>query len=119
MNGNPVLIREAFSNIFSNSMEAVEDGGQIEVSATRVNGSVVVRISDDGVGIAQEKMARLFEPFRTTKPNGLGLFAAKHILEMHEGSVEVDSVEGQGTTVTLSLPGFAAPAGSNGNQPWA
>ena len=121
VNGNPVLIREAFSNIFSNSMEAVEDGGQIEVSATRVNGSVVVRISDDGVGIAQEKMARLFEPFRTTKPNGhgLGLFAAKHILEMHEGSVEVDSVEGQGTTVTLSLPGFAAPAGSNGNQPWA
>ena len=78
-----------------------------------------MRISDDGVGIAQEKMARLFEPFRTTKPNGhgLGLFAAKHILEMHEGSVEVDSVEGQGTTVTLSFPGFAAPAGSNGNQP--
>ena len=115
VNGNPVLIRKAFSNIFSNSMEAVEDGGQIEVSATRVNGSVVVRISDDGVGIAQEKMARLFEPFRTTKPNGngLGLFTTRHIMEMHNGTVAVDSTEGRGTMVTVTMTtGGAAGAHS-------
>ena len=102
---NPVLIREALSNIVANSMDAVDDGGLITVEASRVNGHVKVRVSDDGVGISEEGMRALFEPFRTTKPmgHGLGLFAARHIVEMHHGTVEVESVEGEGTSVTVSL----------------
>ena len=109
VNGNPVLIREALSNIFSNAMEAVEDGHLITIGASRVNGSVVLSITDTGVGIPKERMGHLFEPFHSTKPDGygLGLFAAKHILEMHQGSVEIESVEGEGTCVTVWLP--AAP----------
>lgn len=104
--GNPVLIREAVSNIFCNAMDAVAEGGTISVSASRVYGSVVVSISDNGVGIPADEMDRAFEPFATTKPHGhgLGLFAARHILEMHRGRIEVQSVEGDGTCVTMSLP---------------
>ena len=112
--GNPVLIREALSNIFSNAMEAVDDEGVITIGASQVNGSVVVRISDNGPGIPHQQMVRLFEPFRTTKPNGhgLGLFAARHILEMHNGSVEIESGEGEGTRVTLRLPAAPSPDGA-------
>ncbi len=104
--GNPVLIREALSNIFSNSMDAVADGGLIVIGVSRVDGTISTRISDNGVGIPSEKMGHLFEPFYSTKPNGhgLGLFAARHIVEMHQGTIEVQSVEGQGTSVTISLP---------------
>ena len=115
--GNPVLIREAFSNIFSNAMEAVTDGeAVITVDASRVNGTVIVRVSDNGEGISDDRIPRLFEPFNTTKPNGqgLGLFAAKHILEMHEGSVEIASEQGEGTCVTMSLP--VAPSEDDGPE---
>ena len=104
--GNPVLIREALSNIFSNAMEAVDQGGVISIGASRVNGAVIARISDNGAGIPRDKMVHMFEPFYSTKTNGhgLGLFAAKHILEMHHGGVEIDSVDGEGTVVTVRFP---------------
>lgn len=84
-------------------------GEAIRTTAFRDNGSVIVRISDNGEGIPEGVKGRLFQPFHSSKPNGtgLGLFAAKHILEMHQGSVEVESREGQGTSVTVRLP--AAP----------
>ena len=104
--GNPVLIREALSNFFSNALEAVEEGGQISIDATREGEFVAVRISDNGVGIPSDEFEHLFEPFHSTKSQGqgLGLFAAKHILEMHQGSVEIQSSEGSGATVTVKLP---------------
>ena len=114
-----MLLREAFSNIFSNAMEAMSEGGLINVAASRTNGTVVVRISDTGQGIPREIKEHLFEPFRSTKSHGsgLGLFAAKHILEMHQGTVEIDSEEGRGTTVTVSLPtGLASPQTAEGVQ---
>jgi len=104
--GNPVLIQEALCNIFSNSLDAVAENGSITVDISRLNGSIVISISDDGTGIPDEEKSRLFEPFFSTKPNGqgLGLFAVKHILEMHHASMEVESRETVGTRVTLSLP---------------
>ena len=105
--GNPMLIREALSNLFSNSMEAIGENGRIDIGVSRADGpSVVARITDDGVGIPGERISQLFEPFHSTKPDGygLGLFATRHIMEMHEGSVEIESVEGKGTCVTVSLP---------------
>ncbi|MDA0264420.1 MAG: HAMP domain-containing sensor histidine kinase [Chloroflexi bacterium] len=104
--GNPVLIREALSNFFSNALEAVEEGGQVSIDATREGDFVAVRISDDGVGIPTDQLEHLFEPFHTTKSHGqgLGLFAAKHILEMHQGSVDIQSSNGSGATVTVRLP---------------
>lgn len=65
-----------------------------------------MKITDDGVGIPADELKHLFEPFHTTKPlgQGLGLFAAKHILEMHRGSVEIQSSKGLGATVIVNLP---------------
>ena len=104
--GNPVLIREVLSNLFSNAMDAVEEEGVIRIGASRANGTVAVKISDNGVGIPEDRKRHLFEPFATTKPNGqgLGLFAAKHIMEMHYGTVEVESSERKGTSVIVRLP---------------
>ena len=104
--GNPILIREALSNIFANAIDAVDEEGKISIQASSAGGSVVVNIIDNGVGITEETKVRLFEPFHSTKPNGhgIGLFAAKHILEMHHGTVEISSVEGEGTSVRVSLP---------------
>jgi two-component system sporulation sensor kinase A len=110
VSGNAVLLREGFSNIFTNAMDAVGDKGLIRTTASRINGSVVVRISDDGGGIPSEIAEHLFEPMHTTKEkgSGIGLFAAKHILEMHKGSVEIESKPDQGTSVILTLPALAA-----------
>jgi signal transduction histidine kinase len=106
ISGNPVLLREALSNIFSNAMEAVSPDGLIATSASGADGTVVISISNDGAGIPQHVMDHLFEPFQSTKANGsgLGLFAAKHIVEMHRGSVSVENNEGRGTSVRISLP---------------
>ena len=104
--GNPVPIREALSNFFSNALEAVDEGGQIGIDVTQEGEFVSVKITDDGVGIPANELKHLFEPFHTTKPlgQGLGLFAAKHILEMHRGSVEIQSSKGLGSTVIVNLP---------------
>ena len=90
-------------------MDAMAEGGLITVSVSSENGSVAVRISDDGPGLPDEIAAHLFEPFHTTKPkgHGLGLFAVKHIVEMYHGSVEVETAKGAGTSFTVRLPAVA------------
>ena len=105
-NGHPVLIKEALFNVLTNALDAVEATGQISMNSYRVDGTVVARISDNGMGIPADRMAGLFEPFHSTKPNGhgLGLFTARHILELHEGRIDVESVEHRGTSVTIVLP---------------
>ena len=106
VHGNPALIREALSNFFANAMDAVDDGGRIFVEAIRDGDNVSVKIIDNGMGIPTGDLIHLFEPFHTTKPHdqGLGLFAAKQILEMHRGGVEMQSAQGVGSTVTVTLP---------------
>ena len=104
--GNPVLIREALSNFFSNALEAVDEGGHISIDVAQEDEFLAVMISDDGVGIPSDQLELLFEPFHTTKSEaqGLGLFAAKHILEMHQGTVEIQSSKGSGATVIIKFP---------------
>ena len=110
--GNPVLLREALSNVFSNAIDAVNERGVLHTTAVQVNGDVVACISDNGDGIPVEFMDRLFEPFQTTKAtgSGLGLFAAKHIVELHHGRLEVESEKGRGTSVKVTLPALKAGA---------
>jgi signal transduction histidine kinase len=108
VHGNPILIREALSDFFSNAMDAVGEDGEINVEASHEDEFVTVKISDNCAGISPDELKLLFQPFHTTKPHGqgLGLFASKHILEMHRGSVEITSTEGLGSTVTVNLPLF-------------
>ena len=105
--GNPVLIREALSNFVSNSLEAVEEGGQINVDVAREGDFVAVRISDDGVGIPSDEIDHLFEPFEgSTRPGGtgLGLPIAREIMRAHGGDVRLAKSDATGATFRLDLP---------------
>jgi len=99
-------IKIALLNIIINGLEAMQPGkGVLKVSAELKNGAVVALISDNGKGIAQEDIEKLFDPFYTDKPSGmgLGLTSTKNILNSHNADVEVLSTIGEGTTFTISF----------------
>jgi len=93
-------------NIIINGLEAMRPGaGVLKVSAEIRNGAVVTLISDNGKGIAPEDIEKLFDPFYTDKPGGmgLGLTSTKNILNSHNAEVEVLSTVGEGTTFCISF----------------
>jgi putative PEP-CTERM system histidine kinase len=101
-------------NLILNAHEASNDGA-IDFSTALENDTVVVEVRDHGRGIPRDFMENeLFQPFHTTKVDGLGigLFQSKRILEAHNGTIEVDSVEGKGTVVRVILP-IVHDAGQN------
>jgi CheY-like chemotaxis protein len=109
--GWPAALREAFTNLIFNAVDALPAGGLIRLSVRRQDGQVLVEVSDDGVGMPPEVKARVFEPFFSTKGEagtGLGLVGVYATVERHDGRIEVDSAPGRGTTFRLCFP--AAPA---------
>ena len=107
-------LNQVWANLVDNAIDAVAEGGSVEVSARREGSSVVVRVVDDGPGISPELRGRMFEPFFTTKPvgegTGLGLSIARSLVGQHEGEIEVDSRPGR-TELRVTLP---VTAGSSG-----
>jgi signal transduction histidine kinase len=105
---DPAKIRQILVNLIQNAAEAMKHGGRVAVRATRLasSGGVVLAVEDDGPGIAQTDLARIFEPFYTTKftGTGLGLAIARSLVEQHGGTLEVDSELGKGTTFFVVLP---------------
>ncbi len=102
-------IEQAFLNLISNACQAIEGEGRVSIRATAsTDGMVKVRIKDTGKGISEEDLARIFDPFFTTKDvgkgTGLGLFITHDIVVRHQGSIQVTSTPGQGTTFCLSIP---------------
>jgi signal transduction histidine kinase len=100
-------LSEVFVNILQNAREAMGGKGLIKVSAQYGgNFDVVVKISDTGPGIPQEKLDKIFEPYFTTKEKGtgLGLAIVKHNTELYNGTVQVESEAGKGTVFTIVLP---------------
>ena len=104
-------LQNAVLNLVFNARDAMPDGGSISIDvATVVQGHadlVELRVGDSGIGMTQETIVRAFDPFFTTKCQGLGgigLPMVKHFAEQHGGNVEIESVLGSGTTVTLRLP---------------
>ena len=101
-----------FLNLFLNARDAMPRGGWLSV-ATRVEGDrIVAEVADTGSGIPSEHLARIYDPFFTTKPigrgTGLGLSITYGIVHEHEGTIGCESAVGQGTRFTLTLP--MAPA---------
>lgn len=100
-------IKIALLNLIINAIEAMEEGkGELTLS-TQISGtSCCVEVQDNGSGISQENLNRLFEPYFTSKMNGLGLglAATLTILQSHRATVEVESEEGKGTTFTVTFP---------------
>ncbi|OGW36591.1 MAG: hypothetical protein A2010_03195 [Nitrospirae bacterium GWD2_57_9] len=100
-----VLMRQAFTNLLQNALEAMPDGGTLTIEAQNEN-PIVLRVSDTGTGIPQNVVKKVFLPFFTTKDNGVGLgLALVHkIVLSHGGTIAVNSGEGKGTTFTVTLP---------------
>jgi two-component system sensor histidine kinase HydH len=96
-------LMQVFLNLINNALDA--GSKTITVAVTRRNAHITVSLIDDGTGIKGQDLERIFDPFYTTKREGtgLGLSICKKIIEDHGGSIEVQSGEGQGTTVTLTL----------------
>ncbi len=105
-------LRQVFLNLMLNACDAMPSGGTLYINTTYIPGkndhppSIAIRVSDTGVGIADEHQAHLFEPFYTTKPQGtgLGLAISAHIVTQHAGHISVESAVGEGTTFTVTLP---------------
>jgi two-component system sensor histidine kinase HydH len=99
-------LKQAFMNVVLNAMEAMPQGGVLTVSVVLDEDKISIKVVDTGIGIAEEDLAQLFEPFFTkkTRGTGLGLANVKRILEEHGGSVEIKSTVGEGTEVSLWVP---------------
>ena len=99
------LLYRAFLNIFINAIQSMKGGGKIRVSAQEEKDHCLIGIEDTGEGISAENMRRIFNPFFTTKEKGtgLGLSIVKKIIEGHKGTMDIESREGAGTTVSIRL----------------
>ena len=106
ISGDGEKLRQAFLNIVINALQATPSGGSVTISCLRNNACYEVRFIDSGNGIPAESLAKVFEPFYTTKPDGtgLGLAVTRKIIEGHGGTLEITSETGTGTTVSVRLP---------------
>ncbi len=111
INGDYNRLLQVFLNIIKNSIEAIENNGQISVTSKLVNDDIIVEIKDNGCGIRKEDLKQIRTPFFTTKQRGtgLGVSLSYEIIEAHDGSIEYQSNFGEGTSVTIrlaTLPGI-------------
>ena len=112
IHGDRERIEQVIMNIVSNAIKYTADGGQIDITAGARGDQVFVNVTDNGIGIPEKDLPRLFERFyrvdkarsRESGGTGLGLSIAKEILTQHQGDIQIESVYGQGTSVTITLP---------------
>ena len=105
--GDAGRLRQVIANVVVNAAEATGPAGKITIEARAEAGAASLTISDDGPGVARDVAERVFEPFVTTKANGtgLGLAIAQAIVDAHGGRIAIASPPGEGTRVSLQLPG--------------
>ena len=104
------MLYRVFLNLFVNAVQALPDGGTLSIESSLIRKGrtedVVVKVADTGIGIAEEKLGMIFTPFYTNKNRGtgLGLAIVKNIIEEHNGTIDVESKIGEGTTFIITLP---------------
>jgi signal transduction histidine kinase len=111
-------IKQILLNLLSNAVKFTPDGGRIGVRAGRIHAGVEVAVSDSGIGIASEDQAAIFEEFRQVgtdyvrkrEGTGLGLALTRRFVELHGGTLRVESELGKGSTFTFTLPERPWPA---------
>jgi len=105
-------LKQIVLNLISNAVKFTEENGSVHLSASHKKGKTILQVQDDGVGIAEEKLPTITEPFAQSHSNphvaedgsGLGLSIVKSLVEMHDGDLDIRSTEGQGTTIRVTLP---------------
>ncbi|MBZ5705073.1 MAG: PAS domain S-box protein [Acidobacteriia bacterium] len=112
------FIKQAILNVVLNGVQAMPNGGTLSISANREEDTVVTEVRDQGSGIPPEVQDKIFELYFTTKKggSGIGLAQTYQILQWHYGSVDFESVAGQGTTFRLRLPLAESRASANGTN---
>jgi signal transduction histidine kinase len=110
--GDESTLRQVLLNLVQNALEAVEPGGHVRVAVRERDQDVVVEIADDGVGIPEADLERVFELYYTTKDrgSGIGLSLSQRLIAQHGGRLVIESKVGAGTTVRVHLP-RSRPAG--------
>ena len=103
---DPALMKRVFTNLISNGVQAMPDGGQLTVKASWAAETASIDFQDTGVGIPEENLDKLFQPLFTTKAKGqgLGLAVCRRIVEAHGGIIKVESKVKEGSTFTIKLP---------------
>nr|WP_279306593.1 HAMP domain-containing sensor histidine kinase [Microvirga solisilvae] len=108
--GDPILLEQALVIVLSNAMKYSEAGQPITVTSYALDDCIVITVKDEGIGISDRDLPFLMQPFfrgqnaKQLPGTGLGLSLAWHILKLHGGGLDIDSVEGHGTSVTLTIP---------------
>jgi two-component system, NtrC family, sensor kinase len=106
--GNGGKLQQVFMNLFLNAKDAMPTGGELKIRTYQEDSTLVVEVRDSGVGIRQEDIKRIYDPFFTTKEvgkgTGLGLSVSYGIIQEHSGRINVSSEPGKGTTFTLQFP---------------
>ncbi|MEM6927597.1 MAG: ATP-binding protein, partial [Myxococcota bacterium] len=107
-------VEQLLLNLVANARDALPDGGRIAITVELEPGGLVLRVTDDGVGMDDETLDRIFEPFYTTKQlgrgTGLGMASVQALVEQMSGTIDIGTRPGEGTTVTIRLPVRTAPA---------
>jgi two-component system, NtrC family, sensor kinase len=105
---NPGLLSQAFLSIVQNALQSRADGLTLQISSESTDDEISIRIADNGCGIPARNLTRVFDPFFTTREvgcgTGMGLTVAREIVRAVGGSIDIDSLEGSGTTVVIRLP---------------
>ena len=102
------LLQQVFMNLLLNAINAMPDGGLLRISEELLEAEVAIHVADTGIGIAEGDLDKVFDPFHTTSPvgkgTGLGLSICYSIIQQHLGSIQVQSMPGTGTTLSVKLP---------------
>jgi len=104
--GDRNQIKQVFFNVVKNAMEAMDAGGELNIASRGDDEYVYLSFADTGVGIAQEDLSKIFQPYHTTKTSGhgLGMMICRRIMRDHGGQIGLDSLPEAGTVVTLQFP---------------
>ena len=107
VSGDAELLKQAFTNLVANAIQAMPGGGKVTLAARcGAEGTIEVRVIDEGVGIPPEDRDRIFRLYYTTKPDGsgIGLSMVYRIVQLHDGHIDIESEVGRGTTMIMTLP---------------
>lgn len=109
---DPDQLKQVVLNLLQNALQLVPPHGRVSIRCRRSGKAVLVEVADDGPGIPDEVLPRLFEPFFTRREGGigLGLFAVQHIVKAHHGEIEAGTSDLGGASLTFTIPAAGAPA---------
>ncbi|MGN0469712.1 MAG: sensor histidine kinase, partial [Acutalibacteraceae bacterium] len=105
---DPNRLKQVFMNILDNALKYSDEGGVVTIDVHQLENSIVITIADNGCGIPAKDLPKVKQKFykanQTVRGSGIGLAVADEIMKLHNGSLSIDSTEGVGTTVTITIP---------------